>query len=1268
MDTDSPNENIGQSAIKLGRNIRYRGDVGNWQVQNIEGNTLITNNLPAGSNECCGAFYDEISQRIFYFNYNSNSNHGIYILYLDDHTITPLLINGTNADTDCLDLDLDEPVYNVKMLYGDTEQGDTLYFNNSLKEPCQINVDRTLAGTYGTFKRDFLEVIKFPANRPPYVTYGDDNTVTVNTLRKKLFRFMTRPVYFSREKSVTSMRSEVPLPINAQDSSVDKDPTKNCNISIVYETLGADVEKIEIIGQVSGRINDSGVADPNSFSDPFLIQTINKSDAGLSDNDLATFVFYNDQAYTEIDPEEAIQLFDLVPLEANALEFLNGNVPIYGGITEGFDLITPDATATSSSIPQKDTQLPYIFVGSQSGDSAFGTGEIHIVLIGSIQIGYSFSIITTNNTLTVSAAAATTLDVLSQLSAAAILAGFTTATVVDNNNLLLNKTGESLQEIVREAPILSVTNGPAYNWNDKEAYGLVYFDKGGRTNGVITEQGMSYQTVNYTETGGIPNIPQLSLSVSNRPPDWAYYFSVVRTKSLAKQKFLYWVSDTTFKDSEFAYIGIENLNTFINNNPTAKHLAYDFSSGDRIRFIKVLSGSVNTVYTNQDFEIIGQILSPTINSIERPGQFLKISIPTTSATFDFGTSAFYNYAIELYTPAQSVANSLNSYYEFGERYTIGNPTAATRYHQGMIQNQTSNLSQPATFTFNKGDVYYRNRIINAGAEYVYNVESNEEGDGITTLGVQFVSQTYTDPNITPGTSPSAGLAGFDITTNTDRAILNVATGTFNFRLKGSINVVFSDFGEVFSYYLQDSASNITYLVNPVFIGQGPHTFNFDVTFQMTSNTRMFVFAYSDGDFHNSKTYALTEWKITRQLPYTLPVMDANYSDYFASAVNSDARPFIEQPDAKRSYNPILLRWGLPNIINTNINNVSRFTTLNFQEIDGTKGDIELFSVENRILNVLQRRGCGWFGIYSKVIQDNTGSEVLVTTDDIITKNNIQYLAGTYGIGNQKGSFAKTKLGYFFTDPVRGYQVRRSLDGLTPINELFYGKYFIRDIITKYNDDYLRVNGSISKILGYYDYFEEQYVTFCQEGTFDGNNIPNNNFSFNEVRKGYCCFYDYNPDWIICAQDVTFSWKNGQVYVHSDRTNYGRFYGQQTYPSITLVFNVKDPIKKIYDALAYQSNQIWTAPQNGMINTSMINPQTGLRQESSLIEQDFEIQENLRYAALLRDANSMADTRAALLEGDYLEGNWLQATLTYYGSDFSFIYSPYLSYQLNPRNL
>lgn len=1268
MDTDSPNENIGAGSIKMGRNIRYRGDKGDWRIENIPGNTLIPCNLPTGTNETIGAFYDELKQRVFDFKYNSNGNHSIRYIELATNNIVDLLVCGTNTDGDILGFTLDGKIYNVKMLYGDETQGDTLYFNNSQDEPCQLNIERTIAQTYGVMTRDFLEVIKYPANRPPYVTYGDDASVTVNTLRKKLFRFMTRPVYYSREKSVVSMKSEVPLPINAADTAIDKDPTKNCKISIVYETLGADVEKIEILGQVSGKSDESGVLDPNAFGDPFLIQVIDKAELSLNDNDIATFVFYNDQAYSEIDPQDAIQLFDLVPLQAGALEMLNGNVPLYGAITEGFDLNTITATVTPSALPKVDTQLPYVFVGSQSGDSAFGTGDIHIVVIGTIAVGYVFTFITTNQTITFTATVATTANVITGLAAAAVVAGFTVVSS-DTENLVVTKTGESLQTVVRQAPILAVTNGFAHNWNDKESYGIVYFDKGGRTPGVITDQDMSFQTLNYTETATVPNITQLLLSISSRPPDYAYYFSIVRTKSLAKLKFLYWVSDTTYKDTEFAWIGIENLNTFIQTNkPNSNFLAYDFTPSDRIRFIKVLSGTVNTVYINQDFTIIGQELSPTINGVLRSGQFIKIALPATSGTFDFGTSDFFNYEIELYTPAQSVANSLNKYYEIGERFTIGNPTEATRYHQGMTQNQTSNLSQPATFTFNKGDFYYRERQINVGAIYDYFVPSYEQGKGRTTMGLTFESQTYTDPDIVPGSSPSEGLAGFDITTNTDRAILRVTAGTYTFRMKGSITFTLNDFGENFSIYLQDSSLNVTNLVPMQPITQGAHTFSIDVTFQMSPNTRMFIFAYSQGDFHNSKTWSLTDMKITRQLPFTVPVIDANYSDYFASALNSNGRPFIEQPDSVRSYNPILLRWGRPNIINTNINEVSRFTTLNFDEIDGAKGDIMALLVRDRILEVIQKRGCGWYAIYAKVLQDQKGENVITTTDEILTRNNIQYLSGAFGIGENKGSLIKTKLGYYFTDSVRGYQVRRSMDGLTPINQLFFGQYTIRNIITKYNNDYIRANGAKSIILGYYDYFEEQYVVFCQEGTYDGESIPNNNFGFNETRKGYATFFDFNPEWIVCAKDVTFSYKSGQAYIHDNTTEWGKFYGEQTYPSVTLVFNSKEPMRKTFNNISFQSNEKWISPVNGDIITSEINDQTGLPQISSLIAKDYKQRGNYFDAAFNRDANSMSDAREALLDGDYLQGVWCQVKLTYFGDKFVHLYSPYINGENLPRNM
>lgn len=1267
MDTDSPNENIGQGSIKYARNIGYRGDKGNWRIENILGNTLIPYNQPSGINENCGAFYDDLKQRVFSFVFNANGYHSIRMLQLDTLALTALLTNGTNCNMDVLVFDLDNPIYNVKILYGDDQQGDTIYFNNSDDEPCQINIERTLAGTYGTMTRDFLEVIKFPANRPPLVTYGDDATVTVNTMRRKLFRFMTRPIYFSREKAVCSIRSEEPLPINAADTTVDKDPTKNCKISIVYETLGADVKAIEIIGQESGLTDANGVLDPNAFSDPFLIQTIVKSVAGLSDNDIATFVFKNDQAYIPIDVEDSIQLFDLVPFTANSLEILNGNIPIYGGITEGTDLITVAATTSSSSIAQIDTQLPYVFAGSQSGDSAFGTGNIHIVVVGNIGIGYLFTFTTTNQTVTFISTVATTANVITGLAAAAVVAGFTVVSS-DTENLVVVKTGESLQIVVRQNPILGITNEFAYNWNDKIAYCLNYFDKGGRTAGAQTIPALSVQTVNYTESLTIPNIPQIGISITNRPPIDAYYFTFGRTRSLAKLKFLYWVSDTTYKDTEFAYIGIENLNTFINNNkPNSAHLAYDFAPGDRIRFIKVLSGTVNTVYVNQDFTIIGQILSPTINGTLRTGQFIKIALPSTSGTFDFGTSAFFNYEIELYTPAQSVGTNLNEYREFGERFTIGNPGTAIRYHQGMIQNQTANLSQPATFIFNKGEVYYRNRIINVGAEYNYNIPAYEQGLARTTLAFNYVSQTYADPNITPGSSPNASLAGFNIASNTDRAILNVATGTFTFRIKGAITVSLNDFGEIFSFYLEDSLGNTTILVPAQPITQGPHTFPIDVTFQMTSNTRMFIFAYSSGNFGNSKTYSSEDFKITRQLPFTVPVMDANYSDYFASAVNSDARPTIEQPESARTYNPILLRWGKQNILNSNINEVSRFTVLNFDEIDGSKGDIRFLLQNGRQLEVLQDRACGWFSIYAKVLQTNGGQNVVTTTDEVITRNNIQYLEGNFGCAGQKGAVVKSKNGYYFTDPVRGCQIRRAPDGLINLSELYYGQYTIKDILTNYNNDFIKPNGALAKLLGYYDYKEEQYVILCPAGTFNGKTIVNQEFSFNETRNAYCCFYDEPPEWFICAQDKTFEWKGGQMYIRNNTTKYGNRFGVQTYPSVTMVFNVKEPLRKTFNTLSYQSNEVWESPINGDITTSEINEDTKLPQISALIEQDYTQRGNYWDAALLRDANSMADTREALLSGDFLSGEYIIVTLTYFGDKSVYLYSPYIGFENNPRN-
>ena len=1264
LNSDDSNEVIGAAQHKMAKNMRFRGSGANMRGEVVAGTNVITNPyLPTGTNQCIGAFYDNLKQRIFWFNYNSSGNHGIYQYNISTKSISRIALVGYNTNGDILGLTLDNAIYNVKMLYGDDTQGDTLFFNNSQKQPCEINIDKALSGGYGTIKRSYINVIKAPPIMPPYLTYENDAAITVNNLRKKLFKFKVRYVYSNKEKSVWSSQGELPLPTNYADTAIDKDPTKNCRIALVVPTGEGDVSKIEIAFAISNG---------NTYSDYLLAHVIDKSASSLSDNDITIYRFYNDQAYVPIDVLESIQTQDLVPLQANALEFLNGNVPVYGGILEGYNPITVTGTTTSINTPEYTTQPPFIFVSNQSGDSGFGTGNIHTILAGIVAVGDTFNIYTTTKTVTFVSAGTTTAAVITGLAAAAVIQGFTVVSS-DTENIVIAQTSESLQRTYAAPALLTITDSFVYDWNSRYNFAITYFDGEGRTIGAQTTTNYAVQTANYTETTGTPNIPKLQLSITNRPPLEAKYFQITRSRNLTKQKTLYWVTDRTFKDTEYAYIGIENLNTYIKDNPSSSFLAYDFSANDRIRFIKVLSGTVNTIYTNQDFYIQSQVFNPNINGTIQEGQFLKIVLPTTSGTFDFGTSDFFNYKINLYTPAQSNAEGLDLYYEFGERYTIGDAGLSTRYHQGMLQNQTSNLSQPATFEFIKGDDYLRPRTINTGAEYVFTFQTGEIGQGRETLGCNFTSETYNDVNITTGNSPLQDLVGFTIGTNTTRPILTIGTGTFTFRLKGTIKVTFNAFAELFSFYFANNLDERTYIANSVGYPSGiAQVIPFDITLTLTTGQRLFVFGYSEGDYTNSKQYITSEMTITRQLPFSTSIIDQNFSDFFQSAVNSNStagRSYIVDANAQQVFNPTLVRWGLAYQPNTNINQTNRFRDLNFDEIDRAKGSIQRFKVRDRILRVFQERACGNMGIYAKFLQDSGNTNILTTTDDIITKNNVQYYEGHWGIGTNPTSLVSAKNADYFCDPIRGYQLRLAGNGLTPISSLYHGAYYIGNLITPYNNNLvLRADGSISKILGYFDTYENQYVTVLQGGNLGSQTLDPQTFSFNEDRNAYCSFYDYHPDWIVCAEDTTYSWKNGQFYIHDNEEKWANFYGTQYYPSITLAFNDKIALKKSFLTVAYQSNKIWESPDMGDILTSQPNPQTNLPQVSRLKNFNFEIQEGLFYSNFMKDMNSRQNSLDALYNGDELKGTWIQVRLQYTGSEFSYIYLPYVTYNLSGRNL
>lgn len=1250
LNYDDPDEVMPVIHNRDARNVVWKGTAPNLRAENVPGTREKTNPFLTNDNNnlTIGKYYDPIGKRLFVFNYRGDNKKAIYMYDTILGVWYRIVEQTVNADSDALSFTT-SPIINIDIIYGDSTQGNILCYLDSLGVPKKINIERAIAGGYGTIKKSYLDVAKEPADIPPVCIYEIDPANTVNNLRKKLFKFKVRWVFDDQDKAVTSSQGEMPLPFHAFDQSVDTNPTYNCRVAIVYQTGPANVKKVELLAAVSLG---------TTFSDFFLITSLDKAVEGLADNDLGTYLFYNDKAYNYIDVEESNQLFDNVPQTAGAQTLLNGNVIAYGNIREGYPNLTNFSNGTSiSSISPSET--PYYagdtfsrLVANQGGKSGFSTGNIHIVVRGIIiSVGtfdtytvYMTDGTTITYTLNPSDDAA---DVIEGLRVNAISKGYTIISV-GGNDLVVSKAAVSLaRSYITSAytyNVLANTSFYAYDWLGKHGWGLVYFDEKERTNGVVYTQGFSVSSASYTE-GDYANKPLFSASIYHAPPNWAYCYQWVRTKDLKKSKFQQWISDRTYKDlvavagqTRYAYISIESLNTFIAANPGSP-LGYAFLPGDRVTFFKRYNGdgsTANLYSSTKDFEIISSVTNPVVNGETRVGQFLKIILPSTDGTFDFG-DGFFTYFIEMYTPAQSVANGLNVYYEYGERYAIANPAASNRFHQGMLQNQSADYLTPATFQFEKGDFYARLRSVQTGNEFLFTVpEQTINGANGILVGINFISQTYPDSNITTQSQPFVGMPAFNPAT--DGRWFIRAINVTDFRVRGTIIINFTSAqaGSTWSVYLINRYSEKVYLVeNFDASAAGTYSFSFDLVTTLEDD-RFFLFAL--GSQVRNITFLSTN--ITFTIDKTIPqiMIDQNFSDYYPSAVNSNGRAFIYDPNAAQITFPTMYRWSLAYQSDTNINQANRFYPQNFDNVDRRYGAIQRMLNFGKILTFFQERRCGQTGIYQKFITDNDGGQQLVTTTSIITDNNIQYYAGDYGVGNQNDSVVQSGFVYYFVDPIKGVICRLSRDGITPLSEVYKIQTYAGAKVPQYLTSRNYAYGGVARITGAFNVRKDntgEYLCVLQPWTYGSESFAGETMAFDEGRNHFTNPYDFAPEHIICAENTLYSFRNGRMYIHDVVTAGGmnKFYGIYYDPTITRVYNAGLIEKKSWLSLTEVASAVWDCP---VINTNNMS-YGSTPQLSNLIVQDFENIESNFSASFLGDQNSIG----GISDGDVLKGNLIK---------------------------
>ena len=1280
LDTDTPDGEVNSNSHIDARNVVFRGDGIGKRVQNILGNVKITNNLlPNGVNQSIGAYYDNIRKRIYNFNYNSNFYHGIYYYDMKLNIWRRVIEVGINTDGNILGFETSY-VHSINILYGGNTQSDSdiLYFIDTLKRPTQINVDRYVAQTYAVVKRSFIDVIKAPPSLVPQVTYENDTTVTVNNLKNGLYQFRTRFKYDNNEKSVYSAASITPLPFILNNNTNSSDVTKNARIAVYVETGDETVKNIDIVGKRTTY---------NSVEGWFLITSLNKEELSIPNNSIYKFLFYNDGSYVLVDQERTTELFDYVPDEANTQELLNGNIPIYGGIKEGYDLVNPSMTIAVSDIlhtyqyyngllffgfQKSKTSIGLYITGTGTNDvngnpitleNPLATFEVTAQAVSGTNIGFS--------SFTGSTSIPT---IITDLSNKAILAGWSVVTTSTNYLELSYPTnlnlGCAFSHNIRDAVIRTAQDATlSLSESANYSFGIQYFTSKGKTNGVIYKSNF---TINTLKPFVI--VPLITLSISHRPPTWASYYHIVRTDNQTYQKKTYWISSDALSDNNaigsinntrYAYINIDNMVDYTNDlNTDGGNVSYEFLKGDRIRFLGVCSNpSIQdaVLYSNyKDYEIIGLKTNPIINGLRKTGNYIQIIYPTndivTGSGFgDFkfdGSAGFVNYYITLYTPKKSVSTVDTSFFEVGKRFGIGNIGQFNAFHLGQEQIQSVDLSVPAIIKIADGDLYFRQRNVPKNTKKDVNEASYER---FTEYGFPASSTQYyqllvnfyeTAPiNVNGGQlnnlsiQPITGLSVGDFPSYSDPSLYYNNTGnTTSIRIKFS-GVVSSNSGEGSYFKIKYKQINTVIPFSPVVYGdlinlplkpdQKDLEFAVDTYIQMPSSSKIYLFTDYDGFY--SYTLSYNNFSVNVIQIGTISIIEQTYNDYNPIITNSDGRPTVIDKDARMVYNPTLIRWGLAYQQNTNINETNRFKAVNYDECDRSKGDILRFKARQRILRVFQDSGVGQYGIYARYIQNNSGGNELVTTNDVITANNIQYYAGDYGLGGIPTSLVSASTQDYFVDPVRGYQVRLSGDGMTAISEIYKGQYYIRGLLTKYNQKYYKPNGVLAKILGYYDYFEEQYVCILEGGQQVEKEeiIADYTLAFNEKNKSYSSWYDFTPEMSICAEDVVYTWKDGEMWVHNDNVNYCNFYGTQFNASITSVFNQNLIEKKTFLSLTEIANTKWKCP---LIYTNM-NSYGTQRQESELKDVDFATYESQYHAAFLRDNKSIG----GLINGNALKG-------------------------------
>lgn len=666
----APEEYLG--AMNMRFTTAEGGKVG--YLSNIEGNVIKNTSptgaftLPSGVNTTIGSYEDPANRRVYFFNKNSNGDHGIYCYDNDAELVYTVLLNsqvtgGLGFSTD---------IHSVAMV------DDQLFWTDGVNEPRRINV---LAGMKMNHPSLFSGVTAYTSpleqsvitvirNQPwacPTVQKKQDLTYSNNFISNEAFQFAYRFVYRDYELSTFSPLSSL---VNYNYSS---ETYNYVTVTIpTAQKIEQDVIRVELAVRyaVGGKL--------------FIIKTIKDSLVFSQHNSgsAISFDFYNDVAGISVDDATANKQYDVVPLKSNSLEIAKNRLFLADN-TEGY--VSPSSTSMTLN-------ATYTGTSSLTGNwckfvyKKYGLNQtLYVIDIAGISPNPGYY----EMSPTITPPPYPSTVAWSSLTFRGAGVGAIVAYLgIAYTDLVSFTSGLGYPTITGyPGSIPSLTNKSVFKSDSVYRLGVVFYDKAGRKCGVVSNDSLkiniadrTYLSSSYATSIDWTLINSGDTSIMQTEiPSWAYYYQPVITKCLRASSFV------QLRCDDIKYVEKKTDGTY----DVTKTAYVDTWYGLAVKVSSLFGLKMG--YTYQDGDILK--LYPSTGAApfklkvkDTYGEYVICDLADLSSL----SGTITNYLYEIYTPYLQSAYEL--YYETGTAYKVTNPGLSTRTYSTTNGSLTGDVS------------------------------------------------------------------------------------------------------------------------------------------------------------------------------------------------------------------------------------------------------------------------------------------------------------------------------------------------------------------------------------------------------------------------------------------------------------------------------------------------------------------------------------------------------------------------------------------------